>query len=90
MCRRRRPLVGQVAHAAARALSRALNERALDEPPQRALTVCASAAAGRVEPKADTLLVFRSDRILHKVSKVRPTAKAPRVALTCHFLGLYE
>ena len=39
-----------------------------------------------VEPVADTLLLFRSDRILHKVR----AARAPRFALSLSFLGFYQ
>ena len=39
-----------------------------------------------VEPRADRLLLFRSDRVLHKVS----TARKQRVSLTVSFLGFYQ
>ena len=39
-----------------------------------------------VAPRADTLLLFRSDRVLHKVAQVR---RRPRHTLSCHYLGYY-
>ena len=41
----------------------------------------------RVTPRADRLLLFRSDRVLHKVI---PPARGTRFALTMSFLGCYE
>jgi hypothetical protein len=60
--------------------------RSADGGEELLLAEAGAASWHKVEPRADSLLLFRSDRVLHRTA----LARASRVTLTVSFLGFYE